>query len=305
MSDTLPDQYRPRSPIEQLLDDIKAAFAAAQRWVKEHESEIATAIEGMVIWSRISLHLSAVSRRYRDTEWEFLLDRVDFLAASSLLVALDRDGSNGVAGVLEQALGHRGALAPMLAALDTVDLPSPQRKQLQAGLEQVTLREYELAVPLLIAPFEGVVHNLALQREIIEPHKGKKHRFAEHADKDGPVGGIEDLLFEDLGFDGTFADFLRSHVYGGTGNAYRHGFATSGYRERALLLATALLGWLDAVAEPERRAEPLRHLLARVGTTLWVDLLTTATPSEPLSLVAARDGAASRLLLPPADRTHG
>jgi hypothetical protein len=42
----------------------------------------------------------------------------------------------------------------MLAALDTVEVPDAQRKQLLAGLECVTRREHEVAVPLLIAPFE-------------------------------------------------------------------------------------------------------------------------------------------------------
>jgi hypothetical protein len=42
----------------------------------------------------------------------------------------------------------------MLAALDAVEVPDAQRKQLLAGLECVTRREHDVAVPLLIAPFE-------------------------------------------------------------------------------------------------------------------------------------------------------
>jgi hypothetical protein len=296
MPETPLDRDRPGGLLEQLVAALADAVAAAKRWAKAHESEIAAALEGLMIWSRVSLRLSEIAARYRDTEWEFLLDRVDFLASSALLLALEHDGSEGVAGVLEQALARPGALAPMVAALDTVDLPAPQRKQLKAGLEQVTQREYELAVPLLIAPFEGVVHSFALRRGIIEPHKGKKHRFSELTGTTRTVGGIEDLLFEDLGFDVTFADFLLNHVYGGTGNAYRHGFATDGYRERALMLTTALLGWLDAIAEPEHRAEPLRLLLTGVGTDAWRKLFTSAPLDVPRALAPAR--AEGRLLLP-------
>jgi hypothetical protein len=276
MSASADDQDRPRPVLERLLSDFGDRLASVRRWLQEHESEINAAIEGLIAFNAVQPELKRLSERFRGTEWEYLLDRVDFAAGTVLLVALDRDGTQGVERLLEAALGRPEALQPMLKALGTVELLDPQRQQLAEGLRHVSRRDYVLAVLLLIVAFEGVVQLHARQAGIVELHKGAKHRFTERAGKSGNVGGIEDLLpIEELGFDGAFADYIRRHVYGGAGDAYRHGTAVDGYRGEALALVVALLGWLNAVAPTGRGFDPLRHLLFAVTTEEWSRLLQT------------------------------
>jgi hypothetical protein len=262
--------------LERLLSDFGDRLGSVRRWFQEHESEITAAIEGLIAFNAIRPELERLSERYRSTEWEFLLDRVDFATGAVLLVALDRDGTQGVERLLEAALGHSEAFGPMLQALATVELPDPHRRQLAEGLRHISRRDYVLAVPLLIVAFEGIVQLHARGAGLVEVHKGEKHRFTDRAGKSGNVGGIEDLLpIEELGFDGAFADYLRRHVYGGAGNTYRHGTAIDGYRGRALALAVALLGWLNAVAPAGQGFDPLRHLLFAITTEEWARLLQT------------------------------
>ena len=262
------------NPLEQLLADLRERLAKVQRWANDHEREITAVVQGLIVWSRIQTQITAIARRFEGSEWEYLLDRVDFATGTTLLLALDQDGTDGLARLLEEALGHPSALPSLLKPLQATDIPSPHRRQLVEGLRHLTNRDYELAVPLLMIPFEGIVQLRARDRGLIEPHKGKKHRFTEQAGKKGYVGGIEDLLaIDDAGFDQAFADFLVLHVYGGTGDAYRHGLATDGFRQRALMLTVALLGWLSAIAPPDLRLEPLRTLLFKVGSQGWIRLL--------------------------------
>jgi hypothetical protein len=130
--------------------------------------------------------------------------------------------------------------------------------------------------------FEGLVSTHARDIGLIEPHKGKKHRFTEAAGRTGPVGGIEDLLtIGQLGFDDAFGDFLRIHVYGGEGDAFRHGIATDGFRHRALMVTVALLGWLSAVAPTADRPQPLRTLLFDVAVAEWGRLSVGTTFNAP------------------------
>lgn len=265
MPDSLSD-HRPRNP---LLAAIGDALAAAKRWAVEHEDGIVAFVQGMILWSQLQVDLGRMRERFEGTEWEYLLDRVDFMTGIELLALLDREGEDGVERRLETVLGRPEALPTMLAAFEGVDLPVPQRQQLAEGLRYVSRREYAPAVPLLMIPFEGVVSMHAKRAGLIEPHKGSKHRFTAEAGRSGSVGGMEDLLKVDALFDEAFGDFLRIHVYGGEGDAFRHGIATEGYRHRALMVTVALLGWLSAVGPSDRAIEPLRSLLLDSSYVEW------------------------------------
>jgi hypothetical protein len=84
-----------------------------------------------------------------------------------------------------------------------------------------------------------------------------------------------------LGFNEAFANFLRSRVYGGKGDPFRHGLATDGFRHRALMATAALLGWLSAVST-RPPAEPLKTLLSEVVPAGWGPLFVrTGVPMPP------------------------
>jgi hypothetical protein len=274
------------TPLQRLATDFQQRALAVRAWITEHEPQITAALGAIATFALIQPQLERMRDRFEDTEWEYLLDRVDFATGIGLLTLLDREGADGVERVLEAALGCPEALPPMLDALNSVEMSPAHRRQLTAGLRCVSDRDYAVAVPLLINAFEGLVSTHAKHIGLIEPHKGKKHRFTEAAGRTGAVGGIEDLLtIGQLGFDDAFADFLRIHVYGGEGDAFRHGIATEGFRHRALMVAVALLGWLSAIAPAADRPQPLRTLLFDVAVAEWGRLSVGA------SLNAARQDA--------------
>ncbi len=258
------------TPLQRLAADFQQRLLAVRAWLTEHEPQITAALGAIATFALIQPQLERMRGRFEDTEWEYLLDRVDFATGIGLLVLLDREGADGVERVLEAALGCPEALPQLLGALECLEMSPTHRRQLTAGLRCVSARDYEVAVPLLMIAFEGLVSTHARDIGLIEPHKGKKHRFTEAAGRTGPVGGIEDLLMiGQLGFDDAFSDFLRIHVYGGEGDAFRHGIATDGFRHRALMVTVALLGWLSAVAPTADRPQPLRTLLFDVGVAEW------------------------------------
>jgi hypothetical protein len=274
------------TPLQRLVSDFHQRLLAVRAWLVEHEPQITAALGVVATFALIQPQLERMREQFQDTEWEYLLDRVDFATGIGLLALLDREGADGLERVLEAALGRPEALLQMLDALECLQMSPAHRSQLTFGLRCVAERDYAVAVPLLMNAFEGLVSTHARDIGLIEPHKGKKHRFTEAAGRTGAVGGIEDLLtIEQLGFDDAFADFLVIHVYGGEGDAFRHGIATDGFRHRALMVTVALLGWLSAVAPTADRPQPLRTLLFDVAVSEWGRLSVGA------SLNAARQEA--------------
>jgi hypothetical protein len=273
-----------RTPLQSLADDFQRRLLAVRTWLSEHEPQITAVVSAITTFALIQPQLERMRERYEGTEWEYLLDRVDFATGIGLLALLEREGADGVERVLETALGRSEALTPMLASLDVLEMSNGHRRQTTEGLRYVCARDYAPAVPPLMTAFEGLVSTHAKQIGVIEPHKGKKHRFTPETGRNGYVGGIEDLLpIGELGFDDAFADFLRIHVYGGDGDAFRHGLAVEGFRHRALMVTVSLLGWLSAVAPSANGPQPLRRLLFDVGVEEWGRLAAEATslPARP------------------------
>lgn len=287
-------------PFERVLTDFRSRAAAVKQWMKDHESEIGAVLNGLVVMGLIQPRLETMRDRFTGTEWEYLLNRVDFTTGIGLLVALDNEGSDGIERVLEVALGCEDAFPAMVDALGGVEMADAHQRQLTCGLRFVSRREYDLAVPLLMVAIEGVVALHARSKGFIEPHNGKKHRFTAESGRTGTIGGFEDLLLIDgLGFDEAFADFLRLQVYGGEGDPFRHGLATDGFRHRALMATAALLGWLSAVSSTRPPPEPLKTLLSKVSVTEWGPLFADAGVLVPPALVPGSprlhtDGASKR-----------
>lgn len=278
------------TPLRRLAGDFQQRLLAVRAWLSEHEPQITAVLGAITTFALIQPQLERMRERYEGTEWEYLLDRVDFATGIGLLALLEREGADGVERVLQTALGRPEALAQMLDSLDALEMSYGHRRQLTEGLRYVCARDYAPAVPLLMTAFEGLVSTHARQIGVIEPHKGKKARFTAETGRTGYIGGIEDLLpIGELGFDEAFADFLRIHVYGGEGDAFRHGVATEGFRHRALMVTVALLGWLSAVAPTAHRPQPLRALLFDVGVAEWGRLSVGAMPipAQPPSTTGA------------------
>ena len=182
------------TPFQRLASDFRDRLLAVRTWVADHEPQISAVMGSIAAFALIQPQLERLRERFEGTEWEYLLDRVDFATGIGLLAVLDREGTDGVERVLEAALGRPEALPEMLDALRALEMPPAHRRQLGEGLRHVSRRDYDLAVPLLMIPFEGLVSLHAKQIGLIEPHKGKKHRFTAEAGPKGSVGGIEDLL---------------------------------------------------------------------------------------------------------------
>ena len=132
---------------------------------------------------------------------------------------------------------------PVRESLVVAPLTSERRAQLVQGLSYVASGDEALAVPLLINPLEGMFWSEAEERgKIVRNEKGKWRR----TDNAAPVGGLEavlDALAPDVSDD--LSDFIRAVVYGGPGDRFRHGTATSGWELRAALLCFAVAGWLE------------------------------------------------------------
>lgn len=125
--------------------------------------------------------------------------------------------------------------------------PACSRDWLIHGLEHAEGGEWVQAVPPLIAGLEGALYGVALDRSLIAPRKGK-------------FVGAEKLV-KTLAVSSEFEAFMIRRVYGGEGNAFRHGRADSGERRQTLHSVVALVGWVDAFLE-ESLMRGLGRLLA-------------------------------------------
>ena len=209
-------------------------------WFKAHEREISD-------WAR-----DVERRGGPDDPWRWLMNRVDAFTAITIRGALEAEKR-----LVEKSLRHGVTMSLLLAeavkteafqlpvrnSLAVAPLTSERRAQLVQGLAYVASSDEPLAVPLLINALEGVFWTEAQERgKIIRNEKGKWRR----ADNGAAVGGLEavlDTLAPDVSDD--LRDFIRAVVYGGPGDRFRHGTASSGWELRAALLCFAVAGWLE------------------------------------------------------------
>jgi hypothetical protein len=197
--------------------------------------------------------LVELRQRWGESEWAYLLERLDFVNGLALMLLLSDSESSEtddtMLAFLEEALSAPEFIAAARAKLTGAPIGGAQRRQLDAGLLYVSRRDYELAVPLLIVALEGAFASEAERRRLVERAE-RKLRFTPQSGRSGNVGGLEALLGP-LGLEEDLDAFLRREVYGGRGNPFRHGTAQTGWRRKALSLTVALVACMDLMSETE------------------------------------------------------
>jgi hypothetical protein len=229
---------------------LHRASARVSAWFEENREGIGRVAEGLALIAVIQPQLERLWERWgEDSEWGYLIWQLDFINGLALMLLLDHTAEDEVVDFLESALGDTDFITRVQGQLAHAKISEPQRRQLVAGLNFVGEREYEAAVPLLIIALEGAFLGEAERRDLVARAKSKM-RFTETSGRRGNVRAVEEL-FEPLGLDEKLTSFLQRQVYGGRGNAFRHGSALDGWREKALTLTIALVAFLDLGTEQE------------------------------------------------------
>jgi hypothetical protein len=236
------------SGLQQSASAVVTEVGRGLRWIDEHREGIAGFFED--------------SKEHRDTAWRYVLDLVDPLTGMTVSMLLeakrryDPRFEDSAAEVIEQTFLEHQLQLEIRDAVAASDLSPAHKKQLMTGLRFAEDEEPELAVPLLIIPLEGAFWHLAVDREVVfrkQKKNGMQGKFFTHADRK-QIDSIEKLVkLPDMNLDADLVHFAATLAYGGTGNDYRHGTATDGWRVRSMFLIAALLGWLDATSSFDAR----------------------------------------------------
>lgn len=159
---------------------------------------------------------------------------------------LDQPEHDSIPEMLEGALTDPELLARTEEEIEKAPLSEAKRQQLNQGLEFLAAQKYPLCGPLLLNPLEGSLWEAAEVQGLIERNASGKWIATESAGAPGkPIRGVESIIMlEGFGVDATFRRFLTGLVYGGSGNAYRHGTANE-WRLRSLCLFVSLTGYLQ------------------------------------------------------------
>ncbi len=186
-------------------------------------------------------------------------------AVEFFLTVKERD-EEGVLDALEPVLRSSQFLATVREAIEKAPVHDGHaRQQLAAGINYVERGEWALAWPLLIVPVEGAFRASARSSGVVDD--AQRLRSKEGVRRRAKV---EDL-FELLGLEKAFQVFLQRRVYGRIANPHRHGTPRGGHRRQSLFLVVALIGWLEAFAQPEL----VTQLFTRLGRELERRQLTT------------------------------
>ena len=201
-------------------------------------------------WRRTldTLLLAEFARVWGDHALWFLLRD---LQAADVRELLDRDPAEvhgAVLDALERVLGATPVLEAIEAALaELAFLDANQREWLADGLEHLRHGRWVKSLPPLILGFEGAIYNGALDAEAWAITQGKE-----------PAA---EAVIKAIDLDEALRSFTIRLVFGGRGNAIRHGRPKNEAREQALLMVVAIVGWIDSVLGTngaERLVEEIR-----------------------------------------------
>jgi hypothetical protein len=225
------------------LAALVEAGAKAAVWLDKNHDEIESFLQ------------SSSSRS--GTDWGYLLGLLNAstgLMVSFVLEAAERYDprfADQVEETLERELLDSEVVDEVRAAVNRSGLSPAQKRQLGRALDDLAMRDYEMAVPMLMNALEGAYWRLAEQRgAIVRDRKGKWATPKPPNGQGIPIDGVEKAMkLPQVGLSPKLLQFLTQRAYGGGGNPFRHGTATGGWRSRAIFLFGALLGWLDEVGE--------------------------------------------------------
>lgn len=165
--------------------------------------------------------------------WFLLRD----LTPAEVRKLIDRDPREIHAAVLD-ALERVLHATPVLDAIEMAlaelaFLDAHQREWLQDGLDHLRHGNWVKSLPPLILGFEGAIYSGALAAEALTVTRGKEL--------------AAEAVIKAIDLDEALRSFTIRLVFGGRGNAIRHGRPKNEAREQALLVVVAIVGWVDSV----------------------------------------------------------
>jgi hypothetical protein len=186
----------------------------------------------------------------------FLLDLLNPAELPALINRPQKQVFEAVLDGLEVVVRESQLTTALLGAVDQLPfLIDIQRQWLMFGLQHARRGEWVQAVANLFIGFEGALHSGALHAELIKP-SGEGNLLAAEA-----IIKRSELSVE-------FQDFAIKLVFGGRGNAFRHGRPKNEARDQVLLLVVALVGWIDSVLGVEATRGLARALQAPLRQAL-------------------------------------
>lgn len=179
-----------------------------------------------------SLLMAELARLWGEDPLWFLIGYLDPRKLPALLHASREKVFEAVLDGLEGVVRNSTLIEQLVAACEGIGFLSPeQRAWLKHGLEHAHQGDWAQAMPPLILGFEGAIFNGAMAAEVIAGREGKKLP----AEK----------VIKAIKLDADLEAFAIRLVFGGSGNALRHGRPENEMRDQALPLIVALIGWLD------------------------------------------------------------
>jgi len=179
-----------------------------------------------------SLLMAKLARLWGSDPLWFLISYLDPRKLPALLNASRGKVFEAVLDGLEQVIQNSTLIEQLIAACEEVGFLSPeQRAWLKHGLKHAHQGDWTQAMPPLILGFEGAIFNGAIAAEVIAGREGKKL----------PA----ERVIKAIKLDADLEAFAIRLVFGGSGNALRHGRPENEMRDQALPLIVALIGWLD------------------------------------------------------------
>jgi hypothetical protein len=179
-----------------------------------------------------SLLMAEMARLWGEDPLWFLIGHLDPRKLPALLNASREKVFEAVLDGLERVVRDSTLIEQLITACEGIGfLSSEQRAWLKHGLEHAHQGDWAQAMPPLILGFEGAIFNGAVAAEAIAGREGKKLP----AEK----------VIKAIKLDADLEAFAIRLVFGGSGNALRHGRPENGMRDQALPLIVALIGWLD------------------------------------------------------------
>ena len=236
--------------LNEITDTVREPARRANAWIDAHRDQIDAFVAGVVEFNR---HVERIEEQWKDAGVGYLVSPLGAGEHMFLTLYAQPGHAEDLFDFMEVALADERFITEACAALDNASvLTDVPRRHLQHGLRHLGKGDVFNAWPPLIIGLEGAFTDVAIEKGVAV-RKGN-HVFL--ADENGnplskktkSVEGVAAMV--GISKDTDFGDFLRRQVYGDEGNPFRHGSAQNGIRDRAICLAVAVIGWLDAFVAP-------------------------------------------------------